>query len=148
MKRLADAERSGEATLKTAAVASIVDVRKLPPDKLSGGRGRGQAARVGGGPADLSNWPIIDGWVIPHDQYKLYESRRYNDIPVLMGYNSDEGLSFSPPRTQRVLISGGCFPREAATAKFIHHRKGEPYDETMFFVDELDFVRHCTCVRG
>jgi para-nitrobenzyl esterase len=98
MKRLADAERSGEATLKTAGVASIADARKLSPDQLSGGSGRGQAARGGAGPAGLSNWPIIDGWVIPDDQYKLYESKRYNDVPVLIGYNSDEGLSFSPPR--------------------------------------------------
>jgi para-nitrobenzyl esterase len=102
MKRLADAERSGEATLKAAGVASIVEARKLSPEKLSGGGqeqgGRGQSAR-NSSPAGLSNWPIIDGWVIPDDQYKLYEAKRYNDIPVLIGYNSDEGLSFSPPRT-------------------------------------------------
>ena len=41
MKRLADAERSGEATLKEAGVASIAEARKLPPDKLSGGAGQG-----------------------------------------------------------------------------------------------------------
>ena len=61
MKRLADAERSGEATLKAAGVASIAEARKLPPDKLSGGGdpgqggrdsgGRGQAARGSSGPA-------------------------------------------------------------------------------------------------
>jgi para-nitrobenzyl esterase len=105
MKRLADAERSGEATLRTAGVASIAEGRKLPPDKLSGGGGRGQAARGGGGPAGLSNWPIIDGWVIPDDQYKLYEAKRYNDVPVLIGYNSDEGLSFSPPQTPEDYIA-------------------------------------------
>ena len=103
MKRLADAERSGEATLKAAGVASIAEARKLSPDKLSGG-GRGQAAR-GGRPAGLSNWPIIDGWVIPDDQYKLYEAKRYNDVPVLIGYNSDEGLSFSPARTPEDYIA-------------------------------------------
>jgi len=58
-------------------------VDKLP----AGGRG------MGGG------WPIIDGYVIPDDQYKLYEARRYNDTPILVGYNSDEGASFSPPAT-------------------------------------------------
>jgi len=115
MKRLADAERSGGATLKTAGVASIAEARKLSPDRLSGGSGRGQAgrdpggrgqaARGGGGPAGLSNWPIIDGWVIPNDQYKLYEAKRYNDVPVLIGYNSDEGLSFSPPRTPEDYIA-------------------------------------------
>jgi para-nitrobenzyl esterase len=110
MKRLVDAERSGVETLKAADVASIAEARKLSPDKLSGGGGtgqggRGQATRGGGGPAGLSNWPIIDGWVIPDDQYKLYEAKRYNDVPVLIGYNSDEGLSFSPPRTPEDYIT-------------------------------------------
>ena len=88
LKRLADAERSGELYAKEAGAASIADLRKIAADKLpAGGRGQGMA------------WPIIDGWVIPDDQYKLYETRRYNDTPILVGYNSDEGQSFSPPRT-------------------------------------------------
>ena len=108
MKRLADAERSGVASLKAAGVASIAEARKLSPDKLTSSSGRAQgrqAARGGGGPP-LGNWPIIDGWVIPDDQYKLYEAKRYNDVPVLIGYNSDEGLSFSPPRTPEDYIAG------------------------------------------
>ena len=88
LKRLADAERSGEVYAKGAGAASIADLRRIAADKLpAGGRGQGMA------------WPIIDGWVIPDDQFKLYETRRYNDTPILVGYNSDEGQSFSPPRT-------------------------------------------------
>jgi para-nitrobenzyl esterase len=64
-------------------------VDKLP----AGGRG------VGG------SWPIIDGYVIPDDQHKLYEARRYNDTPILVGYNSDEGASFSPPKTPEDYIA-------------------------------------------
>ena len=88
LKRLADAERAGEAY--EAQNQSIAELRKLPPDKLPGGRG----------------WPIIDGWVIPDDQYKLYAAGQYNDTPILVGYNSDEGASFSPPRTPEDYISG------------------------------------------
>ena len=44
-------------------------------------------------------WPITDGQVIPDDQHKLYEAGKYNDTPILVGYNSDEGASFSPPKT-------------------------------------------------
>jgi para-nitrobenzyl esterase len=86
MKRLADAERDGEAYAKGA---SIAELRKLAPDKLPGGRG----------------WPIIDGWVIPDDQHKLYEAGKYNDVPVLIGYNSDEGASFWPPKTPQDYIA-------------------------------------------
>ena len=87
LKRLPDAERSGEAYAKAADVSSITDLRKIAPDKLPAGRGLGMS------------WPIIDGWVIPDDQYKLYAAGKYNDTPILVGYNSDEGASFSPPKT-------------------------------------------------
>ena len=32
--------------------------------------------------------------MIPDDQYKLYAAGKYNDTPILVGYNSDEGASF------------------------------------------------------
>jgi para-nitrobenzyl esterase len=90
MKRLPDAEREGEAYAKRAGVSSIAELRKIAPDKLPPGRG----------------WPIIDGWVIPDDQHKLYEAGQYNDLPILVGYNSDEGASFSPPKTPEDYIAG------------------------------------------
>jgi para-nitrobenzyl esterase len=86
LKRLVDAERAGEAYAKSAGAESIAELRKVPADKLP-------ATALG------VAWPIIDGWVIPDDQYKLYEAKRYNDVPILVGYNSDEGASFTPPRT-------------------------------------------------
>jgi para-nitrobenzyl esterase len=86
LKRLADAERAGEAYAKSVGAASIAELRKLPADKLPA-------------TALSTAWPIIDGRVVPDDQYKLYEAKRYNDVPILVGYNSDEGASFTPPRT-------------------------------------------------
>ena len=35
--------------------------------------------------------PIVDGYVIPEPIYDLYEKGNYNDVPVLIMYNSDEG---------------------------------------------------------
>ena len=87
MKRLADAEQAGVAYGKRAGAASIAELRKLTPEKLPAGFGSGAA------------WPIIDGWVIPDDQHKLYEAGKYNDVAILVGYNSDEGLSFSREKT-------------------------------------------------
>ena len=84
LKRLADAERAGQAYVDSAKVSSIAELRKIPANKLP--RLRGLA------------WPIIDGWVLPDDQYKLYEEGKFNDTPILVGYNSDEGASFSPPK--------------------------------------------------
>ena len=83
LKRLPQAESEGAAYAKTAGASSISDLRKIAADKLPAGRG----------------WPIIDGYVIPDDQYKLYEAKKFIDVPILVGYNSDEGASFSPPKT-------------------------------------------------
>jgi para-nitrobenzyl esterase len=93
LKRLSDAERAGEASAKNAGVSSIAELRKVAPDQLPAGRGLGMS------------WPIIDGWVIPDDQYKLYSAGKYNDTPILVGYNSDEGASFSPPKTPEDYIA-------------------------------------------
>ncbi|HTL15905.1 MAG TPA: carboxylesterase family protein, partial [Patescibacteria group bacterium] len=93
LKRLPDAERAGESYAKTAGVSSIPELRKVAPDKLPAGRSLG------------SSWPIIDGWVIPDDQYKLYAADKYNDTPILAGYNSDEGASFSPAKTPEDYIA-------------------------------------------
>lgn len=94
MKLLQDAEKAGQAYLDSAHVSTIADLRKIPVDKLPKSRGLGMA------------WPIVDGWVIPDDQYKLYVAGKFNDIPVLIGYNSDEGASFSPPKTPADYIAG------------------------------------------
>jgi para-nitrobenzyl esterase len=94
VKYLKDAEMAGEGYAKAAAATSIDELRKIDAGQLPGGRGVGMS------------WPIIDGYVIPDDQHNLYEAGKYNDVPVLVGYNSDEGASFSPPKTSEDYISG------------------------------------------
>lgn len=84
LKRLHDAESAGEAYVKNSGFSSIAELRKADVDKLPAIRGLA--------------WPIIDGLVIPDDQYKLYEAGSFNDTPILVGYNSDEGASFMPAR--------------------------------------------------
>jgi para-nitrobenzyl esterase len=93
MRLLADAERTGVEFQRTVGAASIADLRKAPAEKLL-------AATRG------LFWPIIDGWVIPSDQYTIYEKKQFNDTPILVGYNSDEGASFSHDRTPQDYIDG------------------------------------------
>ncbi|MCG6925922.1 MAG: carboxylesterase family protein, partial [Acidobacteria bacterium] len=87
MRGLAAAEAAGVTFAEKAGAASIAELRQVEPGKLPAGFGSGAA------------WPIVDGWVIPGDQYELYAAGRYNDVPILVGYNSDEGLSFSREKT-------------------------------------------------
>lgn len=42
-------------------------------------------------------WPVVDGYVITDDQYKLYQAGLFNDVNVIMGTNSDEGSMFAFP---------------------------------------------------
>lgn len=86
MKTLKDAEADGLVYAESVGAVSIEELRAMPAEKLPLGMG------MGGG------WPIVDGYVIPDDQYKMYEAGNFNDTPILVGYNSDEGASFT--RTQ------------------------------------------------
>jgi para-nitrobenzyl esterase len=96
MQGLATAERDGAAWGTAIGAAGVSALRSLPAEKLQAAaqRQRGIA------------WPITDGWVIPDDQYRLYEAGKYHDVPVLIGYNSDEGASFGPPASQQAYVDG------------------------------------------
>ena len=41
-------------------------------------------------------WPCVDDYVICDDLYRLYERGEYNDVPVIVMTNSDEGALFAP----------------------------------------------------
>lgn len=84
MKTLADAEADGVEIMKAAGASSLAEMRAMDASKFES-----RGLTPGGG------WPIVDGYVIPDDQFVLYEKGQYNDVPVLIGYNSDEGASFS-----------------------------------------------------
>jgi para-nitrobenzyl esterase len=93
MKTLKNAEREGEEYVKKARTNSIAELRKMVADSLPSGWGIG------------SSWPIIDGYMIPDDQYKLYEAGKYNDVPIVVGYNSDEGLFFTRTKDPKEFIA-------------------------------------------
>jgi para-nitrobenzyl esterase len=94
LKLLKQAENDGLTYTEKAGASSIAELRRIEADSLPVGFGIGKA------------WPIIEGYVIPDDQYKLYETGKYNDVPVLIGYNSDEGISFTRVDTPEAFIAG------------------------------------------
>ena len=59
---------------------SIAEMRQMDARELTGNDVNFQACV-----------PIIDGYVIPEPLYDLYEKGGYNDVPVLIMHNSDEG---------------------------------------------------------
>ncbi|MDR2653645.1 MAG: carboxylesterase family protein [Prevotellaceae bacterium] len=87
IQSLEAAERDGLNFAQRMGANSIDELRKLKPEQWL----NDASAQMGG------FWPVVDGYVIPDDQYKLYEQGKYNDVNVLIGTNSDEGSMFARP---------------------------------------------------
>ena len=79
------AESQGVAFQKHLKKKSLKDLRKMDAMSLCDGN-------VG----FFGFWPCVDGYVIMDDQYRLYERGEYNDVPVIVMTNSDEGVLFTP----------------------------------------------------
>lgn len=45
--------------------------------------------------------PVYDGYVLPGTYRSIFESGSQNDVPLLLGSNSDEGLIFASPKMER-----------------------------------------------
>ncbi len=80
------AESNGESFLKKLGAADIKSARALPAEQIQ--------KASGGGMESGGFWPVADGNVLPGDPYELYEKGRFNDTPVLIGTNSNEGGLF------------------------------------------------------
>jgi para-nitrobenzyl esterase len=79
------AEESGKQYLAKLGANDIKAARALPAEKVLGAT-QGFALF----------WPTQDGHVIVDDPYRVYQTGRFNDTPVLIGTNSDEGALFTP----------------------------------------------------
>jgi para-nitrobenzyl esterase len=93
---LKGAENSGVGFMERMGAKSIDELRKMDPQELF----KDPASGIGG------FWPNADGYVIPDDQYKLYEAGKYNDVNVIIGTNSDEGAMFAGPSEPDIYKKG------------------------------------------
>src|SRR5262249_46633019 len=75
-RALQDAEAAGLKVAPTIAEARAKAAAELP---------------LGGG---LRWSPIVDGYVVPGDVYAIFSEARQNDVPLLVGWNADDGVSF------------------------------------------------------
>ncbi|HEX5421684.1 MAG TPA: carboxylesterase family protein [Gammaproteobacteria bacterium] len=88
---LAVAEAKGEQFLGKLGAKNIAEARAMPAEEIIKAQGPGLGSGF---------WPVDDGHVLLGDQYRLYSQGRFNDTPVLIGTNSDEGASFVRGKTQ------------------------------------------------
>jgi para-nitrobenzyl esterase len=71
------AEDKGLATAKTLGAEHLADLRRLGVDDLH----------------KASWWPqtVVDGYLLQDDMDTVYRARRQNDVPLLVGWNAEEG---------------------------------------------------------
>ena len=85
---LKEAEEQGKAYLNKLGAKDIKAARALSAETI-------QKDTKGMG----SFWPVADGETVAANQYELFEAGKFNDTPVLIGTNSDEGGLFVTQKT-------------------------------------------------
>ncbi len=85
VRSLAEAEAAGRGFLTQLGAPDIAAARALPADVL-------QRAQLHGLQSPFV--PVLDGDVLPGNEYERYQARQFNDTPVLVGTNADEGAAF------------------------------------------------------
>jgi para-nitrobenzyl esterase len=107
--KLAEAERAGEQFAESVGVHSAQELRAKPAVELQKAAAQGQRFS-----------PSMDGWMLPEDVYSIFAHGKQNDVPLLAGWNADEGTTLS------------SWPANKTAADFIaeaRHNFGERSDQ-------------------
>jgi para-nitrobenzyl esterase len=61
---------------------------------------------------------MVDGWVVPEDIATIFAQGRQNDVPLLVGYNADEGTTLAPQgaNIKALMFVGGSYQRYGSQA--------------------------------
>ena len=78
---LANAEQDGLAFARGLGAQTVTDLRALPVEAL---------LRA---PGANGFHPVVEPWLMPETPYAVFVSGRQRDIPVLIGWNAEEGRS-------------------------------------------------------
>ena len=120
---LASAEAAGTGFLARLGAPSIAAARKMSAQAIL------MAAQPGPQRPPAIFTPIVDGWFLPAPLRQLYAERRYNAVPVLVGWNDDEGALMRPPAGwSRAGLRGCCKtalrrPRRSGACRLPGHNR-------------------------
>ena len=80
---LAEAEQGGPAFARKVGAKSLAELRAAPAEAIL-------AASPG-----IGFWPIVDGYFLPRAPAEIFTAGAQNDMPLLAGWNKDEGFNFT-----------------------------------------------------
>jgi para-nitrobenzyl esterase len=96
MRTLADAEKAGQAF--ASSVGASEDVIKTLRAKSAE-----ELLKASDTPVTR---PVVDGWVLPQDVATIFAQGKQNDVPLIVGFNADEGTTLAP---QGALLTAAAY---------------------------------------
>jgi len=90
---LPSAESMGVAIAGLAGADSIAELRDLSSTKLL----QIYSKDIASGSPVFATRPNVDGWVLPDEIRNIFERGEHNDVPVIVGSNTDEMTSLTAP---------------------------------------------------
>lgn len=134
MRTLPEAEKEGE---KLAAALSSGGSSK--PESMSGSPKKDILKELRAKPAEEllkaaatdTIRPIVDGWVVPQEIATIFAQGKQNDVPLLVGYNADEGTTLAPQAAKltAAMFIAGIYQRYGAQADQMLKVYPAPTDE-------------------
>ena len=123
MKTLAEAEKEGEKLAASMAPAPAADAKTQGEDKpspqsiLKTLRAKPAEELLKSAETETVR-AIVDGWVLPEDVATIFAQGRQNDVPLIVGYNADEGTTLAPQgaRLNAAMFTAGVYQRYGSHA--------------------------------
>src|SRR5215467_727990 len=112
MKPLAEAEREGEKLAASMAPASAAAGKTSPQSILKTLRAKPAEGLLKSSETETAR-AIVDGWVLPEEVAAIFAQGKQNDVPLLVGYNADEGTTLAPQgaNLKALMFVGGVYQR-------------------------------------
>ncbi|GAB1267256.1 carboxylesterase family protein [Aurantivibrio infirmus] len=83
LNALPSAEMSGNSFMQAAGVNSLVELRALPAHEILSASSKSR----------FRSAAVVDGWLFPQQIYSIFEQGKQNAVPVIVGFNADEGTT-------------------------------------------------------
>lgn len=94
MMRPSDAEASGVRLADALGAHSLADLRQVPAERILALDSHWPADAAG--KVKPGTMAVADGYVFPATMYDTFKAGKQNDVPLLIGYNANEGGYFVP----------------------------------------------------
>ncbi|HXO37771.1 MAG TPA: carboxylesterase/lipase family protein [Candidatus Acidoferrum sp.] len=123
MKTLAEAENEGEKLATSLASVPVADAKAeasqtpAAPSTLKTLRTKTAEELLKAADSETVR-TIVDGWVLPQDVAAIFAQGKQNDVPLIVGYNADEGTALAPQAAnmKAVMFIGGVHQRYGSQA--------------------------------